>query len=230
MFATVPLSRIISWESWFIFNLHKNKQVSRTPSTLTLCSFWLTFSRQFTTYYCISHSYILEQLSSGAPREWVHLGLVLGKDCLPFRVVGLCCPPWLGLPQFLLSTSCLFLRFIHHTFKSPYNYYTSLKTSTHIGIMVARHDIFTHIHDLQPFFLLFFLTYRQVSWPQTLMSGTVRCMLIFTYLLSFIHILLQEIDGVTLLICVISSTAFSKLIQNNLYIKRSCSKFVIDPK
>ncbi len=85
---------------------------------------------------------------------------------------GWCSPPRLGLPQFLLSTSCLFQQFIHHTFKSPYNYYTSLNTSTHVGIMGARHDIHIYLHNLQSFFLFSFLTSKQVSWPWTLKLGT----------------------------------------------------------
>jgi hypothetical protein len=42
------------------------------------------------------------------------------------------------------------------------------------GQLVARHDIYiyTHIHNLQSFFLFSFLTSKQVSWPRTLLSGT----------------------------------------------------------
>jgi hypothetical protein len=131
-------------------------------------------------YHIHTYSYILEQLCSPAPREWVHPCLVLGKDCLPFHIEGLCCPlpfpslVWpLGLPQFLLSTTCLFQRFIHHTFKSPYNCYTSLNTSAHVehyGHMTR----YTSIHSLQSFFLFSFLTSKQVSWPWALMLGTGR--------------------------------------------------------
>ncbi len=152
------------------------------------------------------------------------------------RMPSLPCGVWLSAPLGLACPSFCYQQvvcsngsYIIHS-SPPHNYYTSLKTSTHVGILVARLDIFTHSHDLQPLFLLFFLTSRQVSWPRTLMSGTVRCTLIFIYLLSFIHIFFQEINGVTLLICVINSTVFSKLIQNSLYIKRSCSKFIIDLK
>jgi hypothetical protein len=48
----------------------------------------------------MSHSFILEQVCSGVPREWVHLCLILVKDFLPFCVVGLCCPPGLACPSF----------------------------------------------------------------------------------------------------------------------------------
>ncbi len=114
--------------------------------------------------FTISHSYILEQLSSAAPHKLVRLCLALRKDCLPFCVVGLCCPlsllrwawsPQLGSPQFLLWTSCLSQRSIHHTFG--------------LNIMGAWYDTHTYIHNLQFFFFLFsFVVFEQVSWPQVL--------------------------------------------------------------
>ncbi len=74
--------------------------------------------------------------------------------------------PWLGLPQFLLSTSFFFQRFIHHTFKSPYKYNTSLNTSTH----VKRHGCmtrYTYIHTL-----IIYSSYScSPSWPSSRSAG-----------------------------------------------------------
>jgi hypothetical protein len=96
-----------------------------------------------------------------------------GKAVLPPFLPQLRVAPRLGLPQFLLSTTCLFQQSIHHTFKSPYNYYTSLHTPTHVG-HYGRMALYTYIHSLQSFFLFSFLTSKQVSRSRTLMLGTIR--------------------------------------------------------
>jgi hypothetical protein len=84
---------------------------------------------------------------------------------------GLCCPPflpqlgvvpWLGLPQFLLSTSCLFQWFIHHTFKSPCKYYTSLNTATHVKCHGCSTQ-YTYTHNLQFLFLFSFMAFRSAG-------------------------------------------------------------------
>jgi hypothetical protein len=76
LFEAVLISRINSWASWFIFNPRKNKQVSHAPNTRNRNSAFLViqFYKQYYKFV-VSHSYVLEQLVSTAPREWVHLCL-----------------------------------------------------------------------------------------------------------------------------------------------------------
>jgi hypothetical protein len=184
LFAMVPISRINSWESWFVFNLRKNKHISHVPSTYVILLFQpYNFKTTSLIYYTVSHSYIL-YLSSYSLQHHVNGSIsisLLDWTAFPAIWEGYAAPsrplawhgplPWLGLPWFLLSTTCLFHLLINHTFKSPYNYYTSLNTSTHVG-HYGRMIWYTYIYNLQPFLLLFSLVSWQVSWPQTLMSGT----------------------------------------------------------
>jgi hypothetical protein len=77
----VLISRINSWVSWFIFNLHKNKQVSHAPNTGKGNPAYSVI-QSYKQYYefVASHSYVLEHLVSAAPRKWVHLCLAHGID------------------------------------------------------------------------------------------------------------------------------------------------------
>jgi hypothetical protein len=93
------------------------------------------------------------------------LSLLLGGLCCPPFLPQLGMAPWLGLPQFLFSTSCLFQRFIHHTFKSLYKYYTSLNIATHVkrhGCYDTIH-IHTYTHNLQFLFLFSFMAFRSAG-------------------------------------------------------------------
>jgi hypothetical protein len=85
----------------------------------------------------------------------------------PFLRVGAMSPPWFSMPLFLLSTSCLFQRFIHHTF----NPHTTISQVLTLLYMVTSWvcDMtckYIHIHNLQSFFLFSHLTSEQVSWRQ----------------------------------------------------------------
>jgi hypothetical protein len=171
-----------------------NKLVAHPAHILML--FLLTILRQYHEF-TMSHLFILERLSSAASCEWVHLSFVLGKDCLPFHVLGLCRPLRFGLNQFLLLTSCLFQQFIYHTFSPPI---TQILTLLHMLTSWVC-DIackYIHIHSLQSFFLSSSLTSKQVSWPGTLMSGTVSTFNEVSYFLGnknwlFEHVFLQNV-------------------------------------
>jgi hypothetical protein len=137
--------------------------------------------------YCkfsVSHSYILEQPTSAAPRKWVHLCPAHGIDWPSFHMAWLCYPPhtplaWLGF----LGLACpdFYCWFVHsgpfpqitHMYKFSYSYHMRPKLLYTYTTLWA-HDTF-HIHTYQFWFLsLFFLAVtRQAGWPRPLMSGTV---------------------------------------------------------
>ncbi len=134
-------------------------------------------------YESTIHSYILEQLSYAAPRNWVHLCLILGKDCSPFAWWGCAAPfssqtwrgpPWLGLPQFRYQqVVCSDSSYITHSSPpQPLHKFWHFYTCCHYGC-ITIYCIYTCIHIIQSFFLFSFLTSKQVSWPRTLMSGTL---------------------------------------------------------
>ncbi len=84
----------------------------------------------------------------------------------PFMRVGAMSHPQFGLPQFLLSTRCLFQRFKYHTFNPPTTITQVLTLLNMVTSWVC--DLtqkYIHIHNLQSFFLFFHLTSKQVSWP-----------------------------------------------------------------
>jgi hypothetical protein len=86
LFATVPNSRINSWESWFIFNLRKVNTNQYYESG--------SLGAGITTRYMNTHSYkiansynyctYLNSSLLGAPREYVLHGLVPGLNWAPF--------------------------------------------------------------------------------------------------------------------------------------------------
>ncbi len=172
LFATVPISRINSWESWFIFNLRKNKQVSRAPSTYTSHSFnlqsWGNIMNLLYHIHTYLSSYLLQHLANGSISVsfW-------GKTASLSTCWGYVTPSvWLALVSAIAS--CLFQWFIHHTFNPPTTITQVLTLLYMLTLWVCNMTYkFTHIHNIQSFFLFSHLTSKQVSWPRTLISGII---------------------------------------------------------
>jgi hypothetical protein len=123
---------------------------------------------QATARIVVLHSYILEQLVFGAPREWVHLCLAHRIDCLSFHVEGLCHPPPLSALVCLLGLACpgfcYQLAPSSYSHKShiqfPYDYQMRSKSS-YICLTLWAHDTFhKYIYELWLLFLFFLLLAR----------------------------------------------------------------------
>jgi hypothetical protein len=97
VFATVPNSRINSWETWFIFNLRKN-ELSVIQTTYCILSLSFSFPMNHGCYNFYIHLYILERLSLAAPREYVHPSFVLALDWVLSLLAFILCPPCLSWP------------------------------------------------------------------------------------------------------------------------------------
>ncbi len=124
VFATVLISRINSWESWFIVNpCRENKHISHGPNVWALHSYNTQFKATFWTYYItFIHTWAAFLCSTSRMSPSLSRS---GERLSPLPLGGFVLPPFfpqLGVSrlQFLLSISCLFQQFIHHTFKSPY--------------------------------------------------------------------------------------------------------------
>ncbi len=114
-------------------------------------------------------SYHLQHLAnrfiSGSPWGQTDTPFMFG----PCRLLGSAC----SSPRFQ-QVVCSNGWFIYHTLAPP-PFTTVIRVLTllykltlQVRNMTCRHK---YIHNLQLFFLFFYLTTRQVSWPQTLMSG-----------------------------------------------------------
>ncbi len=158
LLATVPNSRLNPWESWFIFNLQKSKQISLTDNIQHLCKrisregdiqhswFFLYFLQMnhsiiITTYIL----YILEQLSLEHLASMSILALSSGQTepfaSLPLSCILLVC---LGPPSNLL-----FVPTIHISHVLPPLTTRWLNTIIQVNHMGAWHlmyngDIYIH--------------------------------------------------------------------------------------
>jgi hypothetical protein len=134
LFMTLPNSRINSWETWFIFNLPKNKQISHTFDILYLRFFSFLMNHEHHIFY--THLYILERLSFAAPREYVRPGLILELDWVLSFV---------ALTLFVLAhpAACwLSQGFIFHTC-NPLLTTRQLNTFIQVNIMGAWYSIYS---------------------------------------------------------------------------------------
>jgi hypothetical protein len=72
----------------------------------------------------------------------------------------------------------LFVLTVHASGIQPPPFTTITQVLTHLCMLTSWVCDTTYkyirIHKLQSFFLFFYLTFKQVSWPRTLMSGTVH--------------------------------------------------------
>jgi hypothetical protein len=155
MLATMPISRINSWESWFIFNLQKNKQVSRAPSTYTPHSFDLQYYSNIMIYhikFIHTRAAIFCSTSQMGPSQ-----LRSGERLTPLPRGGYVSP--LVRLALVSIINKLFVLTVHASHIQPpfYNYYTSLNTSMHVNIMGLRYDIQIHPHTQTTIFLLVLL-------------------------------------------------------------------------
>jgi hypothetical protein len=128
-------SRINSWESWFIFNLQKNKQSVEAKIQSIASNEWSQIHNQaqiiivqethnilgFLFFLHNLHHHILCTYLSGyflgIPRKYIHLGLVLGLDWTSCRLSSTCILLF-GLVHPV--SFCLSQRFMFHTCTLPW--------------------------------------------------------------------------------------------------------------
>jgi hypothetical protein len=158
LFEAVLISRINSWASWFIFNPWKNKQVSHAPNTRNRNSAFLViqFYKQYYEFV-VSHSYVLEQLVSTAPREWVHLCLAHRIDwhsfpsgvaiLPPAHSIGLARLSWAWLAPISIADLSTPGRSHNHTNKFSYSFHMRPKL-VYTYTTLQAHDIL-HIHTYE---------------------------------------------------------------------------------
>jgi hypothetical protein len=134
----------------------------------------LTISRQYYEF-TISHSYILEQRSSAAPREW-SISVSFWRKTASLSVCwGYVAPSvWLALVSVINKLFVSTVHTVHHTF-NPSTTITQILTLLYMltSWVCDTTYKYIHIHNLQSFLLFSYLTCKQVSWPRTLMSGTL---------------------------------------------------------
>jgi hypothetical protein len=168
----VLISRINSLESWFIFNLQKNKQISCGP--IHISHILLTYNLKaiswiyhITFIHMYLSSYRLQHLVNGS----ISVSFWGKTDSLSMHWGHVAPLVQLALVSAINKLFVPTVQISH--VQSPYNGYTSLNTFIQVNILGVRHDMqthtYVHTHNLQLFFLFFYLTSRQVCWPRTLM-------------------------------------------------------------
>jgi hypothetical protein len=153
LFSMSLISRINSWESWFIFNLQKNKQVSCAPSTYTSPSFnlqsWSNIMILLYHIYTYLGSYLLQHLANGS----ISVSFWGKTASLSTRWGYVTSLVWLAL---VFAINKLFVPTVHTShIQPPYNYYTSLNTSTVYMLtswVCDKTYKYIHLHSLQSFF------------------------------------------------------------------------------
>jgi hypothetical protein len=167
MFATVPNSRIYSWETWFIFNLRENKEISHATDILHL---GISFSNESRTSR--SFIYIYTYLSSYSLQHLANMSILASSSgwTEPFTCSHLSCIQfvWLGPPSNLLFVPMIHILHVQTSLNTR-----RLNTFIQVNIMDAQRSIYNeHIYSLQHLFSCLLLTSGQAGWPRTFMSGT----------------------------------------------------------
>jgi hypothetical protein len=157
-----------TWETWFIFNLRKNKQISHTYDLLYHRSF--SFSTNHGNHnflYTFIHTWAAILCSTSRicpswPRPWVRLNPFLARTYLVSILYVLTHP----------AACCLYQRFIFHTCNPPLTT-RQLNTFIQVNILGAWYSMYNeHTYSLQHFFLYLLFTSGQAGWPRAFMSGT----------------------------------------------------------
>ncbi len=162
----MPNSRINSWETWFTFNLRKNKQISCMSNILYLRSFLFLFPtshEQYNFLYTFIHTWAAIPCSTSwicpsRPRAWVRLSPFHAHTYLVSTLFVLAHPP----------ACCLSQRFIFHTCNPPLTI-RRFNTFIQVNIMSAWYSMYNehiHVYSLQHFFLYLLSTSGQAAGPE----------------------------------------------------------------